>query len=107
YGHIVGVPAKSRDGEHVDVFVMDEPDAELAFVADLIQKDTGAYDEPKVILGASNRAAAKKLVDQTYGGLGIVKGLYALTIPQLKEWLREGTARKPIAGQIASFKTAY
>lgn len=105
YGHIVGVPAKSRDGEHVDVFVGTQPDSEVVFVADIKQQGSGDFDEPKVFVGWTSKAEARRVLDATYPA-EILGGFYAITAPQLREWLHHGTATKPIGNQIASLKSA-
>lgn len=61
YGHIVGVPARSPDKEHVDVFV--KPGTPRGFRESVFvvnQRDgAGKFDEPKVMIGYRDKAEAE------------------------------------------------
>lgn len=104
YGHVLNVPARSRDGEHVDVFVGPDPDVETAFVADL-QSPGGHFDESKIFLGFPTRKEAYAVYTATYPSV-FRRSFSALSLPQLKEWLNNGDARRPVQDQIIFFKNA-
>jgi len=57
YGYIDGT--KGADGEEVDVYVGPDKDAEDAYVVQQRKKDTGEYDEDKVMLGFGSKEEAK------------------------------------------------
>src|SRR5581483_1934511 len=66
YGYIKGAPIRARDGEPVDVYVGDEPTSPRAFIIDQHDADTGAFDEPKVVLGVRDAAEAAALYDSGF-----------------------------------------
>jgi hypothetical protein len=58
YGYLKGT--KGADGEEVDVYVGPNEDAENAYIVHQLKKDTGEYDEDKVMLGMNSKEEAKK-----------------------------------------------
>lgn len=57
YGEIVG--SEGADGDPLDVFVGPDPDAEMVYVIEQQNPDTGTWDEQKCMLGYSNRELAE------------------------------------------------
>src|SRR5690606_4212460 len=53
YGYFKGVPARAKDKEHVDVYVGDNVQSDRAFIVDQHEIETGAFDEPKVVIGVN------------------------------------------------------
>ena len=64
YGRLNRVPA-AADGEPVDVFIGDHPEAQLAFRFEFLTRD-GEHDEDKYVLGVRNLAEAKKVIRDNY-----------------------------------------
>lgn len=97
YGYVRG-HVSLADGDHVDVWLGDHPESELAFVVNQLDPATGDFDEHKLVLGARSLAEAKRLYLANYPdgweGMGEVT---PLTVPQLRRWLRHGHTGKPVA----------
>lgn len=97
YGYINGTIGK--DGDHVDVFVGPDPEAEMVFVVDQMDPDTKKFDEHKVIFGYKTQADAKQGYLSNYSkGWGGLKNITALTMPQFRWWLEHGDQKKPLNG---------
>lgn len=94
YGYIGGT--KGKDGDHVDVFIGDQPESELVVVVDQIDPGTGKFDEVKCMLGFVNTAdaVAGYLVnyDKNWQGL---RQATSTTMEQFKDWLKNGDMSKP------------
>ena len=98
YGDIRNYPRSKADGDNMDVFVGPHPSSEMAYVID--QYIDGKFDEHKIVLGCFTEKEAKAIYsdsfDDKWKGLGDVT---ALTIRQLKSWLKDGDTSKPLHGQ--------
>jgi len=91
---------KSKDKEHIDVFVKPKtaPDYDgIAYVVDQIVPETKRFDEHKVILGADSVEDAKQIYQKNYSkdwkGLGAIS---PMPMDRLKEWLK-GDTTTPVA----------
>lgn len=58
YGYIRGT--EGVDGDHIDVFLSDDPSTGNVFVVDQVDPETGAFDEHKVMYGFNNEKRPKK-----------------------------------------------
>ena len=98
YGYIKGT--SGADGDHVDVFLGDTPDTELAFVVDQNNED-GSFDEHKCMLGFATSVEARKgyLANYDKGWESRIGGITALTIPQFKRWTNSSRTKKPCRDQ--------
>lgn len=98
YGYIKRT--EGADGDHVDVFIGDQPDSESIFVVDQVDPKTGKFDEHKVMMGFADEQAARKgyqaNYEQGWQGLGSIK---AIPVEEFKRWVKEGDTASPIAGQ--------
>ncbi len=108
YGYIKRTLAK--DGDHVDVFIGERPESTKAFVVDQIDPKTGKYDEPKVILGATDTADASRIYHANYepgwkGGGAITE----MPVEQFKVWLKTGDTKRPVGLKkiIGKYVTEY
>ena len=103
YGYIRRT--EDTDGDSVDVFLGSDPDTELIFVVDQIDPDTKLFDEHKCMLGFKTEASAKEAYlanyEKGWKGLGKMTGL---TLPQFKEWLKNGSQLRPAATQTFKMK---
>jgi mannose-6-phosphate isomerase-like protein (cupin superfamily) len=101
YGYVRGVKARSKDKDHIDVFLGPDLASAMVFIVDQIHPDTGTYDEAKVIFGARNEADARQIYQRNYHagwkGLGSITGM---TVEQFKEWLEKGDTKKRAEGNI-------
>lgn len=94
YGYIGGT--KGKDGDHVDVFIGDQPESELVVVVDQIDPGTGKFDEVKCMLGFVNTAdaVAGYLANYAKNWQGMRQATPA-TMEQFKDWLENGDMSKP------------
>lgn len=100
YGYIRRT--EGADGDHADAYIGPLADAPLAFVIDQIDPATGAFDEPKILLGFRNRGHAKMTYCAGFSdgsGDKRIGAIVSLSIPALKSWLAGDGALKPIAYQ--------
>ena len=96
YGYIKRT--EGADGDHVDVFVGDNPDSEKVFVVDQVNKD-GSFDEHKVMLGFDDRASAVSGYKSNYEDGWVVGKVTELSVADFKDWLKNGDTTKPVAKQ--------
>ena len=104
YGYIRGT--KGKDGDHVDIFVGPHPDAELVYVVDQIDQDTGKFDEHKVMAGCLSLAEARALYLDHYSKGWKIGYVTPLTMQQFKEWLQSGNHKRPVSDQVIYAKVA-
>lgn len=101
YGYIKRTTG--ADGDHVDVYIGDNPQSNRVYIVDQINLETGAFDEHKVILGASNMDEAKFIYDGAFSdGKGSQRraSMTRLSMADFRQWLDKGDARKPFAGGV-------
>lgn len=102
YGYIRRT--EGADGDHVDVYVGDDPSSGNVFIVDQIDPETGAFDEHKVVLGAYTEAAALDLYfDGFSDGSGPARlgGISEVGVGRFKSWLYQGDTRKPFKPVVA------
>ena len=90
YGEFAGT--LGMDGDPVDVFVGDDPDAPDAFVVHQKVPGTQRPDEDKVILGVRTAAEAKALFMAAYTKPGFFHGMTRWSLADLRAHLLEGRA---------------
>lgn len=86
YGYIKGT--KGADGEEVDAYVGPDKEAPAAYVVHQRDKDTGKYDEDKVMLGFSSKAAAKAAFLAHYDSPKFLGPISKVSIDRLRELIR-------------------
>lgn len=104
YGYVKRT--EGADGDHVDVYVGPNPESTTVWVVDQIDRETGDFDEHKVMLGYDSWAAASKdYVGAFSDGKGAerIGHVSSMTISDFKSWLAEGprTAPKSMTEKIA------
>jgi hypothetical protein len=91
------------DGDHVDVFIGDQPDSETVYVVDQVDPKTGKFDEHKVMMGFADESSARAgylaNYEKGWKGLGTIK---AMPVDEFKRWLKEGDTAKPVADAAAA-----
>lgn len=84
------------DGDHVDVFIGDQPDSETVYVVDQVDPKTGKFDEHKVMMGFADEQAAQAgylaNYEKGWKGLGSIK---AMPVEEFKRWVKGGDTTKP------------
>lgn len=97
YGYIKRT--KGADGEHVDVYVGDNPDSDNVFIVDQIDADTKEFDEHKVMLGFDTKedamAAYTAAFDDGRGAERIGGMSGAMTTDVFRQWLDAADTSKP------------
>ncbi|MFV0468969.1 MAG: hypothetical protein ACK5MK_08605, partial [Dysgonomonas sp.] len=96
YGELDGTVG--YDGDAIDVFIGDNPNAGQVFVIDQIHPQTGAFDESKVMLGFDSAAQAKEAYLSNFEAGW--KGFGSITPAgdNFKQWLYDGAKqRKPFS----------
>ena len=92
YGYIRGT--EGVDGDHIDVFLSDEPTSGSVFVVDQINPSTGEFDEHKVMYGFPDMVSAEKAYLSNYSegwqGLGVIT---PVSREEFKKWV-ESSHRK-------------
>lgn len=98
YGYVKGTEA--RDGDHVDVYVGDQPTSPKVFVIDQVNPDTMAYDEPKAMLGFNSREEALATYEQAFTdgrGAERVGAVTEMNTVGFKHWLKNGDTTEPLS----------
>ncbi|MGL4755685.1 MAG: LPD38 domain-containing protein [Aeromonadaceae bacterium] len=99
------------DGDHVDVFIGDQPDSETVYVVDQVDPKTGKFDEHKVMMGFADEQSARDgyLANYEKGWKGL-SAIKAMPVEEFKRWVKDGDTTKPImaagndvAGKITDF----
>lgn len=85
YGYIRGT--KGADGEPIDAYIGPNKDAPNAYVVHQRDKETGKYDEDKVLFGFKNRSAAIKAYLQHYDSPKFLGPVSTVCVDRLRELL--------------------
>lgn len=91
YGYIRGT--EGVDGDHIDVFLSDNPEKGNVYVIDQINQKTGEYDESKVMYGFNSLEEAKEAYLSNFEEgwkVGVVSGV---SKEEFRKWI-ESSVRK-------------
>ncbi len=96
YGYIRGT--ESVDGDHIDIFLSDNPTEGNVFVVDQVNKD-GSFDEHKIMYGFSDMESARKAYlsnyEEGWQGLG---NITEVSKEEFKKWIDSSKRKtKPFA----------
>lgn len=97
YGYIKRT--EGADKEQVDVYVGENPSAPSVFIVDQVDADSRAFDEHKAFIGFQNADQVKDTYNASFDdGRGVHRygGMTEMTVPEFKEWLKNGNNRKPL-----------
>lgn len=83
YGYIKGT--KGADGEEVDAYVGPDKEAPAAFVVHQRDKETGKYDEDKVMLGFKSKKEAKEAFLKHYNSPDFLGPISRVSMDRLRE----------------------
>gem|GEM_PF-5313572 len=97
YGYIRGT--EGVDGDHIDVFLSDDPTTGDVFVVDQVNPDNGEFDEHKVMYGFPDMESAKKAYLSNYSkgwkGLG---NITPVSKEEFRKWIESSHRKtKPFA----------
>lgn len=103
YGYIRGT--ESADGDHIDIFLSDNPTEGNVFVVDQINKD-GSFDEHKVMYGFSDMESAKRAYlsnyEEGWQGLG---NITEVSKEDFKAWINSSKRKTKPFAEYTSVKT--
>ena len=98
YGYIRRT--EGADGDHVDVYVGEQPQSGNVFIVDQIDPETGKFDEHKVVLGTFTEQEARATYEAGFSDGSGGRRMGAITevgVGRFKSWLLQGDTRKPFA----------
>ena len=103
YGYIRGT--ESVDGDHIDIFLSDNPTEGNVFVVDQINKD-GSFDEHKVMYGFPDMESAKQAYlsnyEEGWQGLG---NITEVSKEDFKAWIDSSKRKTKPFAEYTSVKT--
>ena len=108
YGYVR--QTKGADGDQVDVYVGNNPEAETVFVVDQVEPDTQAFDEHKAMMGFASEAQALETYEAAFSdtrGAERIGGVTALPVAEFKNWLQTGDTTQPIAGAFKQLNKTF
>lgn len=107
YGYIRGT--ESVDGDHIDVFLSDNPEQGNVYVVDQINQETGEFDELKVMYGFGSMEEAKAAYLSNYSDGWKIGPITEVSKDEFKKWINSSKRKtkpfaeyvsvKPIAGE--------
>ena len=103
YGYIRGT--EGVDGDHIDVFLSDNPESGEVFVVDQVNKD-GSFDEHKVMYGFPDIENARKAYlsnyEEGWQGLGAIT---PVSKEEFKKWIESSHRKTKPFAEYSSVKT--
>ena len=103
YGYIRGT--ESADGDHIDIFLSDNPTEGKVFVVDQVNKD-GSFDEHKVMYGFSDMESARQAYlsnyEEGWQGLG---NITEVSKEDFKAWIDSSKRKTKPFAEYTSIKT--
>ena len=103
YGYIRGT--ESADGDHIDIFLSDNPTEGKVFVVDQVNKD-GSFDEHKVMYGFSDMESARQAYlsnyEEGWQGLG---NITEVSKEDFKAWINSSKRKTKPFAEYMSVKT--
>ena len=101
YGYVKRT--EGADGDHVDVYVGENPQSETVFVVDQMDADTGKFDEHKVMLGFETEEQAREAYRAGFSDGRGDDRLGAITttdIEGFKSFLKHGDTTEPMVSDL-------
>ena len=96
YGYIRGT--KGTDGDHIDVYLSDNPTAGNVYVVDQVNQRTGDFDEHKVMYGFSSMEEAVQAYRDQYEDGWKVGTVTEVSREEFKKWVDSSVRKtKPFA----------
>lgn len=96
YGYIRGT--KGTDGDHIDVYLSDNPTAGNVYVVDQIDQQTGDFDEHKVMYGFDSMDEAVQAYRDQYEDGWKVGNVTEVSREEFKKWVNSSARKtKPFA----------
>lgn len=102
YGYIKRT--EGADGDHLDVYLGNDPDAKMVFVIDQVDADSRQFDEHKVMIGFSSREAAVNAYGESFSdgrGLDRIGDVSAMTTNQFRNELGKPRWDQPFSKSLS------
>lgn len=98
YGYVKGTTG--ADGDHMDVYIGDNPNSDNVFVVDQIDAETKDFDEHKAMLGFDDIQQAMDAYSQAFSDGRAeqrVGGVTIMTMAEFKDWIKKPRkSKKPL-----------
>lgn len=103
YGLIRRTSSAEGADEAMDCFIGPNRDSRTIWVIDQCDPDTRQFDEHKVMLGFDSAKDAVSCYLQAYSSRGVdrIMGISSTDVTGLKDWLKRGDVRRPMAPRKA------
>ena len=105
YGYIRGT--EGVDGDHIDVFLSDNPTSGSVYVVDQVNPESGAFDEHKVMYGFASEEEAREAYLSNYSegwqGLGAIT---PVSREEFKKWVESSHRKTKPFAEYKSVKKA-
>ena len=103
YGYILGT--KGTDGDHIDVYLSDNPTSGNVYVVDQIDQKTGKFDEHKVMYGFPSKEAAIDAYKSQYEKGWKVGTVTEVSREDFKKWVDSSKRKTKPFSEYKSVKT--
>lgn len=103
YGYIRGT--KAVDGDHIDIFLSDNPTSGNVYVVDAIDQKTGEFDESKVMYGFNSLEEARDAYLSNYSEGWKVGPITEVSKEDFKKWIDSSTRKGKPFGKYKSVKS--
>ena len=104
YGYILGT--KGTDGDHIDVYLSDNPTSGNVYVVDQIDQTTGKFDEHKVMYGFPSKEAAVEAYKSQYEKGWKVGTVTEVSREDFKKWVESSKRKTKPFSEYKSVKEA-
>lgn len=103
YGYIRGT--KAVDGDHIDIFLSDNPTSGNVYVVDAIDQNTGEFDESKVMYGFNSLEEARDAYLSNYSEGWKVGPITEVSKEEFKKWIDSSTRKGKPFNEYKGIKT--
>lgn len=103
YGYIRGT--KAVDGDHIDIFLSDNPTSGNVYVVDAIDQKTGEFDESKVMYGFNSLEEARDAYLSNYSEGWKVGPITEVSKEEFKKWIDSSTRKGKPFNEYKGIKT--
>lgn len=91
--------SEGADGDHLDIYMGDNPDSDVVVVVDQVDSETKKFDETKTMLGFTNRKTALDYYVQGFSdgkGADRMGAHKVMSVAEFKDWVANGDTTKPV-----------
>lgn len=103
YGYIRGT--EGVDGDHIDMFLSDDPANGNVYIVDQINQETGEFDEHKVMYGFNSMEEAKDAYLSNYSEGWKIGAVTEVSKEEFKKWINSSHRKTKPFVEYSSVKT--